>query len=276
MKAQTQVYPSRGFTLVELMVTMTIVGLAMAGITTFFIDSSRVLFTSEAKNEINQDIRKLTNEMTLEARNANYFAIYEAFNKDMRKVSADVDKDDPSYFDPNNWYIGVVTDWEFEQGQVPLSEEAVPDEIEPRSFFRKRDGQSGDFLILVTYGDDLVPYDTPDGLKHPHDRDYTKPIKRIIGYYRSVENDEEQTGPVRKFEVLPQGDDRFKNIEELLPSPENASSYPVVVELSRGLANKRLFYNFRDRSVMVNGQIYHGNAAKEVTDTYNFTISPRG
>jgi len=50
----------------------------------------------------------------------------------------------------------------------------------------------------------------------------------------------------------------------------------LVIELSRGLADERLFYNFWGRSVMVNGQIHHGNDAKRVTETYNFTISPRG
>lgn len=268
--------PRKAFTLTEIMVTMTIVGLAMVGVTQFFIGSATILFKSEAKNDINQDIRSLTNEMTVEARNANYFAIYEAFNEDMRTVQSDVDSSDENYYDPNAWHIGVVSEWELEQGRVPLNEEVIPEDIEPRSFFRKRDGQSGDFLILVTYGDDLIPYDTADGTKYPHDRDYTKPIVKIVGYYRSVENEAEQTGPVRKFEVLPQGTDRFKAIEELLPSTSKAGSFPIVVELSRGLANQRLFYNYRDRSVMVNGQIYHGNEAKEVTDTYNFTISPRG
>jgi len=49
-----------------------------------------------------------------------------------------------------------------------------------------------------------------------------------------------------------------------------------VVQLSEGLADGRLFYNFKNRTVMINGKIIHGNQAKWVTDTYNFSISPRG
>jgi hypothetical protein len=51
--------------------------------------------------------------------------------------------------------------------------------------------------------------------------------------------------------------------------------------MSKGLANGRLFYNIRSKSVMVNGQIIHrGGLGKtryeRATNTYNFTISPRG
>ena len=48
------------------------------------------------------------------------------------------------------------------------------------------------------------------------------------------------------------------------------------MELARGLANESLFSNLRDLTIIVNGEIVHGNNAKRVTDTYNFTISPRG
>jgi hypothetical protein len=49
-----------------------------------------------------------------------------------------------------------------------------------------------------------------------------------------------------------------------------------VVELAKGLADNQLFSNFRERTIIVNGEIVHGSAAKRVTDTYNFTVSPRG
>jgi len=38
-----------------------------------------------------------------------------------------------------------------------------------------------------------------------------------------------------------------------------------------------LFYNFLDRSIMVRGEIIHrGAVGKRVTNTYNYTVSPRG
>ena len=70
--------------------------------------------------------------------------------------------------------------------------------------------------------------------------------------------------------------DRYNTIESLIPAISTVGTHETIVELSEGLADGKLFYNFRERSIMVNGQIYHGNDYKRVTDTYNFTISPRG
>jgi N-acetylneuraminic acid mutarotase len=58
--------------------------------------------------------------------------------------------------------------------------------------------------------------------------------------------------------------------------PNFNTSGEVVLELSRGLANGNLFQNFGNNTFIVNGEILHGNTVKEVTNTYNLTISPRG
>jgi len=120
------------------------------------------------------------------------------------------------------------------------------------------DGGSGDMLVFVYLEED------GDG------------IESISGYFRDVSGeDADVRGPVRRFtqEFSPASDAR---LESLLPTPFEMSGSDEVVELSRGLSNGKLFYNFWGRSIMVNGQIYHGNDAKRVTETYNFTISPRG
>jgi hypothetical protein len=50
-----------------------------------------------------------------------------------------------------------------------------------------------------------------------------------------------------------------------------------VIELSKGLSNGKLFYNYYDRSIMVRGEIIHrGTATRRATNTYNFTVTPRG
>lgn len=121
------------------------------------------------------------------------------------------------------------------------------------------DGLSGDFLIFI-YEDDST-----DNL-----------INGLVGYFRDPESSsEESLGPVRRFEVeFSPGSSA--SIESLIPAYADLKDSGEVVELSRGLSNGKLFYNFLNRSIMVNGQIYHGNDAKRVTETYNFTISPRG
>jgi len=123
------------------------------------------------------------------------------------------------------------------------------------------DGVSGDFLVLV-YRDPNAPEKT----------------QRIIGYFRAPDdpNDPLSTGPVRKFDIefTPS---TSSALEDLLPAPSTMNSHEEVIELSRGLSNGKLFYNFYDRSIMIKGEILHeGTVNRRATNTYNFTVSPRG
>lgn len=133
------------------------------------------------------------------------------------------------------------------------------DEIEDRQL----DGEAGDFLVFVTT-------EETSSIMQP------VRIKGFVAYYRSTETDEEdELSPVRRYEKTFLTSQNGP-VEELLPDQMDLIEADEVIELSRGLADGRLFYNFWGRSVMVNGQIHHGNEAKRVTETYNFTISPRG
>lgn len=146
--------------------------------------------------------------------------------------------------------------------------------------FRRRPNESGDALLLVFkagYSDmeDL----NADPLRDP------RPIRRIILYYRDPTEviDGVAVGPVMRWEkdfgtahlVDP---DLIRNVEENLPlsMTELRRESRQVMAFSEGLVDGRLFFNFLNRTVMINGRIIHGNQAKWVTDTYNFSISPRG
>lgn len=119
------------------------------------------------------------------------------------------------------------------------------------------EGGSGDFLVLA-----FVDEDDPTL------------FTAVIGFYRSATQNTE--GPVQKFAIrydTPSNSD----LEDLLPAPETAGSHQEVIELSKGLSNGRLFYNFFNRSITVQGEILHrGSNLKRATNTYNFTVSPRG
>jgi len=129
---------------------------------------------------------------------------------------------------------------------------------------QRLDGQSGDFLVFVNTSEDTVT--TLQSSR----------IERVVAYYRvEAEAVSDGLSPVRRFERNYSPPSSL-SIEELLPTELVLADADEVIELSRGLADGRLFYNFWGRSVMVNGQIFHGNKAKRVTETYNFTISPRG
>ena len=122
----------------------------------------------------------------------------------------------------------------------------------------QNDGSSGDFLILVH-------------------RDASDPdkISRVIGYYRYTLSAEAE-GPVLMF------DNKYSpststDLGTLLPAADTKGTHGEIIELSNGLSDGKLFYNFYDRSVVVRGEIIHNGAIGEhVTNTYNFTISPRG
>ncbi|MGB0416420.1 MAG: PilW family protein [Coraliomargarita sp.] len=128
---------------------------------------------------------------------------------------------------------------------------------------RLTDGNSGDLLVFVYT-------DQPDGVYN------TSMVSRIVGYYRSSDEfNEDGLAPVRTFEL--QFDPASAApLEELLPANLDLLVSRKEVDLAKGLSDGRLFHNFWGRSVMVNAQIYHGNEAKRITETYNFTISPRG
>ncbi len=126
-------------------------------------------------------------------------------------------------------------------------------------------GLSGDCLVLVYK-------DIADDRK----------ISKLICYFRSPTDPSSatSTGPVRRM-VLDITPSSSLPVFQLIPEISNPAIYPEVIELSRGLANGKLFYNFYDRSVIVKGEIIHrggfvGSRNANATNTYNFTVSTRG
>lgn len=209
----------RGYTLVEIMISMTILSLVMIGAFGVFMQANKALFVSAGKGNINRDIRTFTGELTAIARNANHFFIYDSINVGDRNQIVD----------------------------------------------RKTMGNTGDFLLLIFQEE------------YPNLGDPVY-ITRITGYYRDATTN--SRGPIRKFDIqYDPADYKLASttlVEDLIPSKSVLQNQKVVTELSEGLANGQLFLNYEDRSIMVKGQIIHGNDYKRLTDTYNFTITPRG
>lgn len=138
-----------------------------------------------------------------------------------------------------------------------------PSSVDPADY-RKRVGESGDLVVFI--------YEAED----PNPRDNLTPISRLVGYYRDGTDTDTSQAPVKRFEVDVDTDDQYDSVESLIPAPGTSRSHIEVLKLAEGLANGMLFHNFNDRSVLVNAKIVHGNAAKQITGTYNFTVSPRG
>ena len=212
----------KGFTIVELMIALAITGIILGGLLYFNIQLIKGGFFSENKNQINRDIRKVTNEIGEVAKESNYFVIYPSFDSADRNDSDD----------------RLVTD------------------------------ESGDFILFVQTSPNYVSFGV-------------HPVEKIVGYYRDSGNVDElkNVGPVKRFELVFSSPVDVTSdstpLESIIPSTAAVQAIEIL-ELSKGTANGKLFYNFGNKSVMVNGQIYHGNRAQRVTDTYNFTVSPRG
>jgi hypothetical protein len=130
------------------------------------------------------------------------------------------------------------------------------------------DGASGDFLILV-----LTDTNNAAGSFF---------ITQLVGYYRDANpTDPTSLGPVRRVSKLIAAADQGKDLPTLIAQympVTTTHTDPVVIQLAQGLSSGSLFYDYRDRSIMVRGQIvdYGSKGGRAAINTYNFTVSPRG
>jgi prepilin-type N-terminal cleavage/methylation domain-containing protein len=235
----TPLISRRGFTLSEILVTTTISALVLGATAAFFTQQLNIYTYDMGKNRVNRDIRAFTSELTDNATYANGFQIFTSFSN--RSYTESVTVGETTTVTTNSARVG--------------------------------DGLTGDMLVLY--------------FRDPNDDDLNT---RLIGYYRAPvdptltdPNDQRALGPVRKFDITlsPPRSAKLAEIYTLLPDVSTYGTHEEVIELSKGLANGKLFYNIRDKLVMVNGQIIHrGGLGKtryeRATNTYNFTISPRG
>jgi prepilin-type N-terminal cleavage/methylation domain-containing protein len=115
-----------GFTLVELLVAMSIGVLVMGFAIVFFVDTLRLSLGITNNLDIENSIRRVTNELSADARNANSFVIYKTF------------------FDTGHEISGS---FRYPAGNALTSS------------YRIRAGNSGNCCIFVYNGEDLTPLD---------------------------------------------------------------------------------------------------------------------
>jgi prepilin-type N-terminal cleavage/methylation domain-containing protein len=180
-------------------------------------------------------------------------------NKDIRKFTSEM-TENATY---SNFFIIYPSYTSLTRTSPTLVNPADPDQGYTTAISSNQvaDGQSGDCLVLA-YKDP-----TNDRL-----------ISRLMIYFRSP--DATGVGPVRRVD-WPITPSSSANIYDLIPPIPDPTIYPVVVQLSVGLANGKLFYDFRDKAIIIKGQIIHqggmiNSAISTATNTYNFTVSPRG
>jgi prepilin-type N-terminal cleavage/methylation domain-containing protein len=208
----------KGFTLIEILIAVGLMGLVVTGALGFVFQAMRVYVYDSGRLMVNRDMRSFTSSLSSDAVASNYFRIY------------------PS----------------FQARTLPVT-----------------DGLSGDFLLLV-----FTDSNVSTGV-------YV--ITQLVGYYRAPADTSNPAslGPVRRFSAMIAAADQSKDVPTLLAQyapTTSANDNPIVIQLAQGLANGTLFYDYRDRSVMVRGQIvdYGSQGGRAAISTYNYTVSPRG
>jgi type II secretory pathway pseudopilin PulG len=257
--------------LVELLVTISILGMVGALVLPFFVFNSRSLFHSEQKLLINGDIRNLTNSMTENAREANYALLYRSFYAQTTSTGLSVSRDQNG--------DGSIT-----------------------ALDRRAGNEAGDFLLLV-YTDDRGLNDPLfyDGIPNNEPTNDVR-VRRMVGYWIAPNRNEPGTSK-RALYMFDTDEHRVGNatgvttpwgatfpatlsttvtIESLLPPATSAaatnSTYAELLlnDVEGRATAAQNFVNYGNKSIGIKSRVLHGNLAKRVTNTYNFAITPRG
>lgn len=259
------------FTLVEILVTSSLVGLVLALAVPFFLTNSRILFVSEQKLLINSDIRTLTNEMVENAREANFFILYRSFHP-WAKLG------------PTGNTIHVSRD---------STADGIIDVLD-----RRQSGAAGDFLVFVFYTDPYFDARFYDNVIGNEPEILSTRVERLVAYWLAPNRDNPGEQAIYRLDTheyrgtgltwttpwaitFPLTLSASVTVESLLPPATlgwaQHKDFTKVVNDVRGLTlDGSLYQNFQNRSVLVRAKVLHGNQAKRVTNTYNFTITPRG
>lgn len=243
----------KSFTLIEIMIVLTIMGVITAGAMTMFRDGLEVCFRTQAKLEVNSYIRKATNRMVFEGRRASYFLLYDRF-------------------DGSNAIIPPSATPSF----VNFRDAAF------HNRGRRTAGERGSCLVFVYNGVNPQPF-------NPASR---TPIDRIVVFTldtRTISSNGVYRMRTFELNLDPSDTRRLDPVETLIPvavsGAEPASRLHVFVPLARGMLGGHLFQNLDGKSVLINAHFFYGNPSddngttagvRSATNTYSFTITPRG
>ena len=238
---------NRGFTMVEILMAVTILGLASVGIIAFLQQGLKLYYADRARLMINRDIRSFTAKMDSDAVTANFFILYQDFNT-RTAING-----------------GSTVDGALADGQV--GDFLVLVYCDP--------AMTTTGVSMVT---DLVGYyrEITNATAN------TGPVRRFAVHlatsvdvksapmYTILAN--AVTGSISSYPVVTQLAEGRATITTLASNG--------IDELTVVTTTPRLFYNRQNRCVMVNAQISESlterGATTNVGNTYNFTVSPRG
>jgi prepilin-type N-terminal cleavage/methylation domain-containing protein len=234
----------RGFTLVETLVAVTIIGVASVGMLAFLRQGLKMYYADRARLMINRDIRTFTSKMDSDAVTANYFCLYQDFNT---RGSASVDA---SLVDGQvgDFLVLVYTDPAMTGTGVSM----VTD--------------------LIGYYREITDSTLNTGPVHRFTAHLATPVDaKLTPMFTILSNN--VTGNISSYPVVTQLAQGRATVTTL-----NVGSAD---EVAVATTTPRLFYNRQNRSIMISAQISESlnearTSTSNVGNTYNFTVSPRG
>jgi type II secretory pathway pseudopilin PulG len=235
----------RGFTLVETLVAVGIMGLVGIGIVAFLRQGLKLYYADRARLMINRDIRSFTSQMDTDVVTANFFCIYQDFST----LSTGSPAVDAALVDGQvgDFLVLAYTD----PAQTTTGVSMITD--------------------LVGYYREITNTSANTGPVHRLSIHLATPVDaRSAPMYTILNN--AITGSVGSYPIVTQLAQGCATVTTL-----NVGS---VDEIAVATTTPRLFYNRQNRSIMVRAQISEALSEKGTTsnvgNTYNFTVSPRG
>lgn len=236
---------NRGFTLVETLMAVTIIGLATVGIIAFLQQGLKMYYADRARLMINRDIRTFTSKMDSDAVTANLFCLYQDFNtRTTGSPAVDGALVDGQVGD---FLVLVYTDPALTTSGVSMVTDLV-------GYYREITDATANTGPVRRFAVHLA---TSVDIK-------SAPMFTILA--NAV------TGSASSYPIVTQLAQGLATITTL-----NAGSTDEVAVTT---TTPRLFYNRQNRSVMIRAQISESlterGSTSNVGNTYNFTVSPRG
>lgn len=245
----------RGFTLVEIMVALTVTGILMTGVMSFYIQNLKSMYASDQRMKLAGQIKRFSNELITQASRSNQFALFKSA--------------DPANFDGIN----------AAQASATYPDRQIIDVTDPTNPLHP----AGDFVVFIYY-------EIPKPVSQAFHR-----ISRLEGYFlttatagapgelKKVVIDLTSAPSTSTVEAILTAKwnttavfTRYFPLVRGLAKPEVIDGTAVT-----GVTTPRIFYMSNARNVIITGQIYTSNKStdtgdwKTYTDTFAFTITPR-
>jgi prepilin-type N-terminal cleavage/methylation domain-containing protein len=246
--------PRNGFTLVEIMVALTVSGLLMGGVMSFYIQNLKGMYASDQRIKLAGQINRFSNELIVQASRSNQFVLFKSAT--------------PADFDG----VNLAPDSGNSDRQNIVTIDENDDPLHP----------AGDFVVFVHF-------EIPKPTDEPVHR-----ISKLEGYFLSTTtaggtgqvrkvvidlSSAPSTNTVEQILTANWATAKFSNYFPLV----RGLAVPEVIDGTAvtGTPTPRLFYMSATRNVIITGQIFSSSKNTNTTDwkTYTnsfcFNITPR-